>query len=98
MGRHETLIRRILDGRSDANISFDELCSLLQHLGFQERSRGSHFIYRRSGIEERINLHETGETLSPIRFGKLEPSSSSTTWEATSDASVRSHHLLERRG
>jgi predicted RNA binding protein YcfA (HicA-like mRNA interferase family) len=60
MGNYEEFIARILGGRADANISFDELCGLLLHLGFDERTRGSHHIFRRSGIEERINLQRDG--------------------------------------
>ncbi|HKI03963.1 MAG TPA: type II toxin-antitoxin system HicA family toxin [Thermoanaerobaculia bacterium] len=60
MGNYEEIIARILGGRSDANISFDELCSLLRHLGFDERQKGSHHVFRRSGIEERINLQRDG--------------------------------------
>ena len=38
------------------HISFDNLCQLLRRLGFEERSRGSHHIFRKSGVEEKINL------------------------------------------
>jgi predicted RNA binding protein YcfA (HicA-like mRNA interferase family) len=61
MGRYEDLVHRILGGRADANISFDDLCGLLRHLGFEERQRGSHHIFRREGIEERINLQREGK-------------------------------------
>jgi len=54
--KYEDLVARILGGRSDASIPFEELCGLLRHLGFEERHRGSHHIFRRSGVEERINL------------------------------------------
>jgi hypothetical protein len=56
MGTHGKLFRRILEGRSDANIDFSDLRALLLHLGFEERTRGSHHIFRRVDIEERINL------------------------------------------
>lgn len=56
MGKHDKLLERILWGRSDANIRFDGLCQLLRHLGFDERKRGSHHIFRRQGVEEKINL------------------------------------------
>jgi hypothetical protein len=45
-----------LRGTSDANIAFDDLCQLLLRLGFEERKRGSHHIFRKAGIEEKINL------------------------------------------
>jgi hypothetical protein len=60
MGKYEKLLAELLRGRSDANIDFDELCQLLRRLGFEERVRGSHHIFRRSGIDERINLQQDG--------------------------------------
>ena len=56
MTRHDKTLERILRGASDANISFDELCSLLRSLGFNERVKGSHHIFTRSDAVEIINL------------------------------------------
>ncbi len=56
MGKHEKLILQILGGRSDANIGFDDLRNLLKRLGFDEYVRGSHHLFRISGVEEKINL------------------------------------------
>ena len=39
MNRHERLLQKILGGRSDANIRFDELRALMRYLGFDERIR-----------------------------------------------------------
>ena len=58
MGKYEKLISALLRGKSDANIEFEQLCQLLRRLGFEERVRGSHHIFRRSGVEERINLQQ----------------------------------------
>jgi hypothetical protein len=55
-GRYDELLSRILRGTSDANIRFNELRQLLFRLGFEERTRGSHHIFRKPGIDERINL------------------------------------------
>lgn len=60
MGRQEKLISKILRGSSDSNIGFDELCSLLIHLGFDERIKGGHHLFRRDGVEELINLQKDG--------------------------------------
>lgn len=56
MDKYDKLLFQILAGRSDANISFDDLRRLLHRLGFEERTRGGHHIFRREGIEEKINL------------------------------------------
>ncbi len=60
MSRVKKLILQVLSGTSDANIAFGDLCQLLFHLGFEERTKGSHHIFRRSGVEERINLQKDG--------------------------------------
>lgn len=51
MARHERTLLRILRGGSDASIGFDDLRGLFLHLGFEERVRGSHHIFFKSGIE-----------------------------------------------
>ena len=60
MGKYEKLLEQILLGNSDANVDFDELCQLLLRLGFEMRVRGSHHIFRKQGVEERINLQRDG--------------------------------------
>lgn len=60
MGKHDKLLLQILQGQSDANISFDDLRRLLLHLGFEERIRSSHYMFRKSGVEEKINLQREG--------------------------------------
>ena len=60
--RNDRLLRRILSGTSDANIRFAELRRLMSRLGFEESIRGSHHIYRRRDIDERIDLQ-------PLRDG-----------------------------
>jgi hypothetical protein len=39
------MLRRVLPGRSDANIRFADLTGLLHDLGFTERIRGDHHIF-----------------------------------------------------
>ena len=60
MGKLEKLLLKILQGSSDANIYFDDLSSILKKIGFDERIRGSHHIYRKEGIAEKINLQRDG--------------------------------------
>ena len=55
MTSRDRLMLRILRGDSDANIQFAGLRQLLLRLGFDERIRGSHHIFRRQSIDERIN-------------------------------------------
>ena len=60
MGKYDKLLLQILRGASDANIPFDDLCQLLRRLGFDERIRGSHHLFRKEGVEEKINLQREG--------------------------------------
>jgi hypothetical protein len=56
MGKHGKLLAKVLQGTSDANISFAGLCRLLKVFGFGERIRGSHHIFTKDGVEEILNL------------------------------------------
>ena len=60
MDRYEQIRLQILQGKSDANIDFDDLRRLLVWLGFEERIRGSHHIFRKPGVRELINLQKEG--------------------------------------
>jgi hypothetical protein len=60
VSKYEEFQLRILQGKSDANIDFDELRHFLKWLGFEERTRGSHHIFRRQGVRELINLQQEG--------------------------------------
>jgi len=60
MGKYEKLIFQILGGTGDANILFSDLISLLKHFGFEMRVKGSHHLFRKSGIEEKPNLQKDG--------------------------------------
>ena len=61
MGKYEKLLSQIMRGTSDANVAFDDLCQLLRRMGFEERTRGSHHMFRRQGVEEKINLQRDGD-------------------------------------
>jgi predicted RNA binding protein YcfA (HicA-like mRNA interferase family) len=56
MGNREKLLMMILRGKSDANIPFDSLCTLLKYMGFEERIKGSHHIFARNDIAEILNI------------------------------------------
>lgn len=60
MDKNEKLLLQILQGASDSNIQFSSLCNLLKNWGFDERIRGSHHIFRKDGIAEKINLQRDG--------------------------------------
>ena len=75
MGHIEKFLFQILKGTSDANLQFSDLCSLLTRLGFEMRTKGSHHIFRMTGVEERINLQKVGNKANLIRSSKFGTSS-----------------------
>jgi hypothetical protein len=60
MSARAKLLSRIIGGRADASIRFDDLRNLLSSLGFEETVRGSHHVFRHPGVPERINLQADG--------------------------------------
>ena len=71
MSRRQELVRRILGGRADAGIRFDDLRGLLRSIGFVERIRGSHHIFRKAGVPERINLQRDGGHAKPYQVRQV---------------------------
>ena len=71
MGKDDKLILKVLRGASDAHIGFDELRNLLLGLGFEERIRGSHHLFRRPGIFEKINLQRDDGKAKPYQVGQV---------------------------
>jgi predicted RNA binding protein YcfA (HicA-like mRNA interferase family) len=66
MSRAEKLAAKILSGRSDRSLDFDDLCYILERAGFQSRTgKGSHRIFYREGVVEIINVQP--------RDGKAKP-------------------------
>jgi predicted RNA binding protein YcfA (HicA-like mRNA interferase family) len=67
----EKILDKLLRGESDANIRFDELCHLLQAKGFQMRISGSHHIFTRTGVTERINIQRDGSKAKPYQVRQV---------------------------
>ena len=71
MGKLDKLVEKILLGSADANIDFDDLRSVLLNLGFSERSKGSHHIFSKPGLEELINLQRDGSKAKPYQVRQV---------------------------
>ena len=67
----EKTLEKLLRGESDANIRFDEICQLLQTKGFRMRLSGSHHIFTKSGVMERINLQREGSKAKPYQVRQV---------------------------
>jgi predicted RNA binding protein YcfA (HicA-like mRNA interferase family) len=70
MGTGKTL-QRVLSGTSDAAIRFGDLRQLLLNLGFEMRVRGSHHVFRKAGIEEKVNLQREGSKAKPYQVRQV---------------------------
>lgn len=71
MGKQEKLLNIIIEGRSDANIPFRDLLSLLRSLGFEETIRGSHHLFRKKGTAEKVNLQRDGNKAKPYQVKQV---------------------------
>ena len=61
----EKIIEKLLRGESDANLRFADLCQILEAKGFRMRVSGSHHIFTKAGVLERINLQRDGAKAKP---------------------------------
>jgi predicted RNA binding protein YcfA (HicA-like mRNA interferase family) len=52
-------------------IRFEDLCGLLESLGFQKRVKGSHHIFRRSGVAALVNLQRAGFQAKPYQVKQV---------------------------
>ena len=71
MSKEGKLLLQVLRGQSDANILFDDLRRLMVRHGFEERIRGSHHIFRKEGVEEKVNLQRDGNKAKPYQVRQV---------------------------
>lgn len=67
----DQVLRRVLSGTADAAIRFDDLCHLLEGLGFEKRVKGSHHIFRKKGVFAKINLQRAGAQAKPYQVKQV---------------------------
>ncbi|MBK5260312.1 MAG: type II toxin-antitoxin system HicA family toxin [Thermoanaerobaculia bacterium] len=71
MTRGDKNLEQVLRGTSDANVRFEDLRNLLLALGFAERSRGSHHVFTKTGVEEQVNLQRDGAKAKPYQVKQV---------------------------
>jgi hypothetical protein len=71
MTTYDKLLARVMSGKSDANLEFDDLRRLPEHLGFAERVHGSHHVFVSQGIPEMINLQREGHFAKPYQVRQV---------------------------
>ena len=67
----DKVLESVLRAASDSNIGFSDLCSLLTAIGFQERIRGDHHIFIKTGITEIINIQPKGAKAKPYQVKQV---------------------------
>ena len=71
MSRFEKLLLRLLRGSTDANFAFDDLRHILLRLGFEERIKGSHHVFRKTGVEHKVVLQPEGKDAKPYQVRQV---------------------------
>jgi len=71
MSRPKKTLDAVLNGGSDANIAFKDLCGLLEYLGFDVRIRGSHRIYTRADVSTIINIQPKRNQAKPVQVKQV---------------------------
>jgi predicted RNA binding protein YcfA (HicA-like mRNA interferase family) len=56
---------------SDANIAFTDLANLLKHFGFDMIIKGSHHVFRKDGVIEKVNLQKEGNKAKPYQVRQV---------------------------
>jgi hypothetical protein len=71
LSRRKKVLARVLSGTADANLLFDDVRHLLLTLNFQERIKGGHHIFSRSGVEEILNLQAKNGKAKPYQVKQV---------------------------
>ena len=72
MSKAEKLAAKILSGKSDKNLAFNDLCYVLERAGFQFRSgKGSHRIYYKEGVIEIVNVQPRNGKAKPYQVKQV---------------------------
>lgn len=72
MSRVKKIVAKVMGGRSDANLDFDDLCFVLERAGFTRRAgKGSHTIFYKDGVAEILNLQARGSKAKPYQVKQV---------------------------
>ena len=71
MSKIDKFLNKLLLGKSDNNLKFNDLDRLLLSLGFTGKIKGSHHIFTKDGIEEIINLQPVGNLAKPYQIKQV---------------------------
>jgi predicted RNA binding protein YcfA (HicA-like mRNA interferase family) len=71
MSKFKKILDKLFRGSSDNNFDFDDLVSVLKHLGFGFRIKGSHHIFFKEGIDEIVNLRSKSGKAKPYQVKQV---------------------------
>ena len=72
MSKAEKFAAKILSGKSDKNLAFNDLCYVLERADFQFRSgKGSHRIYSKEGVLEIVNVQPRNGKAKPYQVKQV---------------------------
>ena len=71
MSRHEQFLQRILGGRSDASVRFDDLRGLLRNPGVHRAGPRKPSHIQKGGVAERINLQRDDSHAKPYQVQQV---------------------------
>ncbi len=71
MKKHDKILLDILFYKKDKGIKFDDLCFLLESLGFNKRIKGDHHIYYIDGVTEIINIQPNKNMAKPYQVKQV---------------------------
>ncbi len=60
MSSIDKIIEKVLSGKSDRNLDFNDFKRFILFFDFKERIKGSHHIYTKPGIKDIINIQPLG--------------------------------------
>ncbi len=68
---NDKIYKKIMLARSDNNIKFKDLQTLLSHFEFKCRIKGDHHIYYRDDIDEIINIQPIKNMAKPYQVKQI---------------------------
>ena len=71
MSNYKMTLQKVLSGSADANLRFADIRSLLLRLGFEERVKGSHHLFRMDEVDEKINIQQDGDKAKPYQVRQI---------------------------
>ena len=72
MSQRQKLLAQLLNTHNPTNLDFTSLVNLLVFLGFEQRVRGSHHLFTKTGIAEIINIQPAvGNSVKPYQANQV---------------------------